>query len=734
MLFAKETPHDKAVSLIKAIRKQSGGPSWSYDAVADLEATREALQADDDVRKAFIFEVAERMIKCAAELGDPQADTGRYLNLMHESSYPSPAVYLLNRLLQRPPSFDERDYVSLVDKTAALRVVCTYSVPYVQTLVTRIAGFVAEHGMSNGLKDALMRLVQTLSYVGNAPERKLRTQILRLQEGPRAMLLSEGEAWSDRAIADIRALAPEKQNAWSRLIDHCETASGGKPSRAWRTQARLLVGAVGEDELCDALSRWFPLVDKPRTHHIEAWPEWQPNPNLMLTDLHASILKGLVWVCASIDNKLIPRLLADLALSAYKKVPGVGPRAVKVGNACIYSLGAMPGTEGVAQLAILKVRVRFRTALKGIDAALAGVARRLGIPEDQIEEMSVPSYGLTEVGLLEESIGDYTAVVKVTGTTTVELTWRTPGGRIQKSVPMPVKDEHSEELHDIKATIKDVQRMLPAQRDRLDALFIQKTSWDFPTWADRYLNHPLVGTLARRLIWSFTVDGRERSGIYWNGALVDISGHPIEELSDKSSVSLWHPIRCVPEDVLAWRTWLDEHGVRQPFKQAHREVYVLTDAERQTATYSNRFAGHIVKQHQFNSLCAIRRWKNVLKLFVDQEFPPASRDLPQWGVRAELWTDGAGDEYGEDTNDTGTFYYLATDQVRFFARDTLQTHGHAYDHHGQQQTVPPLRLESVDPLVFSEVMRDVDLFVGVASVGNDPTWSDGGPEGRYRDY
>ena len=31
-------------------------------------------------------------------------------------------------------------------------------------------------------------------------------------------------------------------------------------------------------------------------------------------------------------------------------------------------------------------------------------------------------------------------------------------------------------------------------------------------------------------------------------------------------------------------------------------------------------------------------------------------------------------------------------------------------------------------------MRDVDLFVGVASVGNDPTWSDGGPEGRFHDY
>ncbi len=31
-------------------------------------------------------------------------------------------------------------------------------------------------------------------------------------------------------------------------------------------------------------------------------------------------------------------------------------------------------------------------------------------------------------------------------------------------------------------------------------------------------------------------------------------------------------------------------------------------------------------------------------------------------------------------------------------------------------------------------MRDVDLFIGVTSVGNDPNWSDGGPEGRYRDY
>ena len=46
----------------------------------------------------------------------------------------------------------------------------------------------------------------------------------------------------------------------------------------------------------------------------------------------------------------------------------------------------------------------------------------------------------------------------------------------------------------------------------------------------------------------------------------------------------------------------------------------------------------------------------------------------------------------------------------------------------------PLPLEEIPKLILSEVMRDVDLFVGVASVGNNPHWADGGPEGRFLDY
>jgi hypothetical protein len=44
----------------------------------------------------------------------------------------------------------------------------------------------------------------------------------------------------------------------------------------------------------------------------------------------------------------------------------------------------------------------------------------------------------------------------------------------------------------------------------------------------------------------------------------------------------------------------------------------------------------------------------------------------------------------------------------------------------------PAPLPSVPALVFSEAMRDVDLFVGVTSIANDPTWMDG--TDRHVDY
>ncbi len=135
-----------------------------------------------------------------------------------------------------------------------------------------------------------------------------------------------------------------------------------------------------------------------------------------------------------------------------------------------------------------------------------------------------------------------------------------------------------------------------------------------------------------------------------------------------------------------------------------------------------------------------RGWKNSLRLMVDDVYPPATRTMEAHGLRAEFWIEGIGENFGTDTNDSGTYLYLVTDQVRFHPIDARENYAHAggggygSGFYGHGAVAEPLALEAVPPLVLSEIMRDTDLFVGVASVGNDPNWSDGGPEGRFRDY
>lgn len=411
--------------------------------------------------------------------------------------------------------------------------------------------------------------------------------------------------------------------------------------------------------------------------------------------------------------------------------------SAKAANACIYALSEMTAEDAVAELSRLVLLKRLGPVKRSIELARVRAAEKRQISESELDELVVPHFGLTDVGLRRETLGGHPVELRVDGAS-AELRFFKPDGKPLKSAPAAVRRDRAEDLKELKQAAADIQKMLPAQRERLDGLYLAQRSWAYPVWRERYLDHPLVGVLARRLIWRLRDDTRCAEGIFHDGRLVDADGRALDWAGDRTRVELWHPMMSAAEQVLGWRRWLEAHEVRQPFKQAHREIYVLTDAERNTRVYSNRFAAHILRQHQFNALCAVRRWKNRLRLMVDDEYPPATRALPQWGLRAEFWIEGIGEEYGIDTNETGVFLRVASDQVRFYRTDAAQMTAHAggggYGHRYAEVEDQALPLEEVPPLVFSEIMRDVDLFVGVASVGNDPTWADGGPDGRFREY
>ncbi|PPK93785.1 uncharacterized protein DUF4132 [Kineococcus xinjiangensis] len=541
-------------------------------------------------------------------------------------------------------------------------------------------------------------------------------------------LLNCGEPWADRALAELPGLGP----GWQELVAHVLRATSARPSATWDRRGAALVAAVGEEAFRRHVCGWLELVGRPRTLEID--PAWG-DLSLAVDPHNVTAVRGLLWLLSLLPaDAATARTVARVVDVALRRVPGVGVRSAKLANAGVLALSRMDGEAALAQLARLSTRVTYRQTAKQVDAALEQRASALGLSRSEVEELGVPTYDLTEVGARRERLGDVDVELLVRGSSAV-LTWRTTAGKAVKSVPAAVRRDHPEQLAELKAAAKDISAMLAAQAERLDRMFLEQRVWPHPTWRERYLDHPLVGTLARRLVW--VVDGVPCA--WADGALRDVDDAQVHPAAG-AQVTLWHPVGRDVAEVLAWREWLARHGVVQPFKQAHREVYLLTDAERATGTYSNRFAAHVLRQHQFQALTGARGWASRLRLMVEDSYPPATRELARWGLRAEFWVEGAGGDAQEDVTEVGAYLRLVTDQVRFYPvnapRNVHDGLGGGYEQWigVEEDPVEPLPLAEVPALVLSEVLRDVDLFVGVASVGNDPTWQDGGPQGRYREY
>jgi hypothetical protein len=543
------------------------------------------------------------------------------------------------------------------------------------------------------------------------------------QEGPIPIHL---DSWGAYALTLLNEMDVNLQEDWLELLRHCSTAKGSTPSGTWLAGMHPLVKKFSDEIFARLATTLLGILRNGQGDRLD--------------ERNADLLKGLAWCCAGTENMVLASALADAAIEGYRKITGLGPRSVKIAGACIYALKSMPGLYSAAQLERARLHVKQPNYLKSIEKALDEAAQRAGVSRDDLVELTVPTFNL-EQGRLRIPVGPALAEVQIVGLT-VRIQWYDGVGHPKKTMPAEVKRTCKDELKDLKRLSDDIARMLVAQRDRLERLPLTGRTWSFSTWRERYLDHQLVGCVAKRLVWRFTDGERNVDGIWSDGRLVDVNDHPLE-ISETANVSAWHPVLCSANKVLAWRGWLERHQVTQPFKQAHREVYLFTDAEHTTNVYSNRFAAHILRQHQFHALAVARGWRNKLRLMVDDVYPPATLELPSWGLRAEFWIEGAGDDYGSDINEVGTYLHLSTDQVRFYPIDAAANSAQAgsgvyhpaYDWQQRRYTEnAPVPLEQIPPLVFSEVMRDVDLFVGVASIGNDPTWQDGGPQGRYRTY
>jgi hypothetical protein len=465
------------------------------------------------------------------------------------------------------------------------------------------------------------------------------------------------------------------------LVAHLATATQSKPSARWLAA----LAPLQDEELVRGLLEAAAEAD---THVVNEFEyDGRVYQGLaVLTEANAVIVKGAAWAAGALDAAWAPRLLERV----FRRI---APDHAAVANACVNVLGGLSDQEAVLVLSRLAGAVKDRGYRKLIDRALGAAAARTGLSPSQLVERVVPDFGLDGEGRTELPLGGWSARIEVDHAR-VRVRWTTPAGKEQAAAPKDVDTTGA------KAEIRELRKELGVQRARLERMLSEGPRWALDDWRVHYLGHPLVGVLARRLLWRF--DGEPRLGT--------------DAPRSAEAVELWHPIGAGENEVYELRRDLIEREVLQPFKQAFREVYRLTAKEREAALYSNRFAGHVLDFPQTYALLKERGWRaQALGAWDGGYEGEVAREFPAQGLRA-----GWSLAYLEDAGMAGSIGALATtDQVRFYALAA--------------RTAPPLPLADVPLVVFSEAMRDIGLFVGVASIAADPDWEDRGLEG-WQDY
>ena len=192
----------------------------------------------------------------------------------------------------------------------------------------------------------------------------------------------------------------------------------------------------------------------------------------------------------------------------------------------------------MAQLGRVRERVKYVVGRQLIDKALAEAAERRGLSPEALEEIAVPTFGLDAGDTLRRTIADGVVEIRITGSHEVTLSWQTADGKSRKSIPAAVRQDHPAALAELKKTVKAITSVLPAQKARLERLLVSDRFMPMADWCTRYVDHPLVGEMARRLIWRFSEGDDVALGAIDGGRVVGAHDQPIPWLTPRDERAL----------------------------------------------------------------------------------------------------------------------------------------------------------------------------------------------------
>ena len=163
----------------------------------------------------------------------------------------------------------------------------------------------------------------------------------------------------------------------------------------------------------------------------------------------------------------------------FKKIPGHGAIAVKLGNACLYAFSNLPFQIGIEKLTRFRMKIKYPSVRKKIQKYIETVSEREGKTADEIEEMVVSDFGLNEYFAISKTLGIYRGVVKINGVNNVSLNWWKGEDIPLKTLPPAIRKVFETDILQLKKTAKDIKSYLPIQRTRIEQFYLKKRIWTY---------------------------------------------------------------------------------------------------------------------------------------------------------------------------------------------------------------------------------------------------------------
>jgi hypothetical protein len=265
------------------------------------------------------------------------------------------------------------------------------------------------------------------------------------------------------------------------------------------------------------------------------------------------------------------------------------------------------------------------------------------------------------------------------------VTVRSPRRQLKRTPQVVTRDYLYRE---VRATLEQAQD----QERRYRVAFLNAMRSGQPLQSDELAllqRNPLATALLERLV---LVDAAGAVGLFQatDGSLEGVHG---ERIHLSGAVTVAHPLLLAETGLLAdWQADIIRRQIVQPFKQVFREQYVLTPAEVSATYASARLAGRRMRGRQAMAVLANLGW------VIDGDGT----------VRKPFYTHGFAAHF-----EAGAYYDRYDDQDDRAITGALAFWPLRFDgyHAGQEHRLP---LAQIPPLIFSEVLRDLDTVTVIA--------------------